>query len=330
MRRVADLVLYRKWVCASNYSSLAFSGGSLANLVLFLLTLDKGTEFVEERVLRVYTFGSPPVTALSESKTSSSSSNGSGDGSKRRKTSSSRVHCSVLESLGLPTNLVWAFVQPWDPIVRLFSDIDSLYPLVDGMMDPDADGITPWPKGPPRTLRPITKTIFEAWDGWPRFRDTYIETGSQSYVAVGIQHILLPDATRYLTDRFLTVSIAVPPVRSVLRVCPTEIYPALVAAFPLDVFEISYVPQAIRSFVHHFYPAYGFPLIEYVRLLEERAEPLLVRDNLATAWSAAELQGEMRESNKGSKEETSPWGLAGDWIQTTIPNRSRNTTATAK
>jgi hypothetical protein len=98
---------------------------------------------------------------------------------------------------------------------------------------------------------------------------------------VGIQHILLPEAKRYLTDRFLTVSIAVPPVRALLRISPHEVFPALNTAFPLDVFEVSYVPQAIRGFVHHFFPAYAFPLVEYVRLLENRAEPFLVRDNLA-------------------------------------------------
>ena len=113
--------------------------------------------------------------------------------------------------------------------------------------------------------------------------------------------VLLPDATRYLTDRFLTVSIAVPPVRSILRISAHELYPALVAAFPLDVFEISYVPQALRGFVHHFYPAYGFPLVEYVRLLEERAEPLLVRDNLASAWSASE-DDDVKEEEESNDE----------------------------
>jgi hypothetical protein len=299
------------------------SGGSLSNLVLFLLTLDKGADYVDQRVLRVYTFGSPPVATLSDKimKAGSSKSN------KRQKSPSSPLlYCEVLESLGLPTGLVWAFVQPWDPICRLFSEIDPLYPLVDGMMDPESDGVTPWPGGPPRTLRPITKAILEAWDGWPRFRDTYFEAGSQQYNAIGIQHILLPEATRYLTDRFLTVSIAVPPVRSILRLSPNDIYPSLVKAFPLDVFEISYVPQAIRSFVHHFYPAYGFPFVEYVRLLEDRAQPSLIRDNLAEVLSSDAIKLEVGKGEDVSDDDSAPWAVAGDWLQATIPNRQKNVT----
>ena len=155
-------------------------------------------------------------------------------------------------------------------------------------------------------------------------------------------------STRYLTDRFLTVSIAVPPVRSILRISGRELYPALVAAFPLDVFEISYVPQAIRGFVHHFYPAYGFPLVEYVRLLEERAEPLLVRDNLASAWSSTE-EDTNKEANggndgdlsaaaavrNGSKageqegEESNLWdSLASPWLSSRSRREESNATAT--
>lgn len=227
-----DIKQYIDWTTPQHKIVLAGHsiGGSVANLVLFLITMERGADFVQERILRVYTFGSPPVAAVTN----------------KPRSSSAVLRCDVLKAFGLPVDTVWAFIQPWDPICRLFSEIDSLYPLI-GDMGPDSDGITPWPNGPPRTLRPVTKAILEAWDGWPRFRDTFYETGAQNYAAVGIQHVLLPEATRYLTDRFLTVSIAVPPVRSLLRLSPTEIYPALATAFPLDVFEISYVPQAIRG-----------------------------------------------------------------------------------
>lgn len=322
-------------------------GGSLANMILFLLTLERGADFVQDRILRVYTFGSPPIAALSADAPSSSTKRGGGRGSSGSKSSSSStssLRCEILEALGLPSNLVWAFVQPWDPICRLFSDIDVLYPLI-GDMGPGSDGITPWPNGPPRTLRAVLKAILEAWEGWPRFRDSWYETGAQSYGSVGIQHILLPEATRYLTDRFLTVSIAVPPVRSILRISGHELYPALVAAFPLDVFEISYVPQAIRGFVHHFYPAYGFPLVEYVRLLEERAEPLLVRDNLASAWSstdedmnkdgADEIDATEAAVRNGSNtsdqevEESTLWdSLASPWLSSRSRREVSNATAT--
>eukprot|EP00977_Amphora_coffeiformis_P017775 scaffold5899_cov167-Amphora_coffeaeformis.AAC.3 len=227
-----DIKQYIDWTTPQHKIVLAGHsiGGSVANLVLFLITMERGADFVQERILRVYTFGSPPVAAVAN----------------KPRSSSAVLRCDVLKAFGLPVDTVWAFIQPWDPICRLFSEIDSLYPLI-GDMGPDSDGVTPWPKGPPRTLRPVAKAILEAWDGWPRFRDSWYETGAQNYAAVGIQHVLLPEATRYLTDRFLTVSIAVPPVRSLLRLSPTEIYPALATAFPLDVFEISYVPQAIRG-----------------------------------------------------------------------------------
>ena len=306
-------------------------GGSLANMVLYLLTLERGADFVEDRVLRVYTFGSPPVTALTGTAPTTTKR-----GKSSKASYSSLLRCDVLDALGLPQNLVWAFVQPWDPICRLFTDIDPLYPLI-GDMGPGSDGVTPWPTGPPRTLRPVTKAILEAWEGWPRFRDTYYKTGSQVYSAVGLQHVLLPDPSKYLTDRFLTVSIAVPPVRSILRISANELYPALVTAFPLDVFEISYVPQAIRSFVHHFYPAYGFPFVEYVRWLEERAEPLLVRDNLSSAWSSTEkdIQKEGDQNiptpkngkNTGSEDDSSLWdSLASPWLSSPSRRESNATT----
>jgi hypothetical protein len=33
--------------------------------------------------------------------------------------------------------------------------------------------------------------------------------------------------------------------------------------FTLDTFTISYVSVAVRSFIHHFYPAYGAPVVDY-------------------------------------------------------------------
>jgi hypothetical protein len=59
---------------------------------------------------------------------------------------------------------------------------------------------------------------------------------------------------------------------------------ALTKAFPLDVFEISYVPQAIRSFVHHFYPAYSAPMVDYVkRLGREKTQQLVDQEDAAVA-----------------------------------------------
>lgn len=48
--------------------------------------------------------------------------------------------CSILEAFGLPTDIVYAYAQPWDPIVRLFTKYDPLYPLIDDLGE---DGYTP-------------------------------------------------------------------------------------------------------------------------------------------------------------------------------------------
>lgn len=268
-------------------------GGSISQLLLILMTMDRGVEFVEKKVLRVYTFGCPPVIALRNAP----------------KTSIQKDHCAILDAFDLPSSLVHGFVQPWDPIVRLFSNIDSLYPLVG---DIGEDGVTPFSSGPPRTLRPITKAIIEAWDGWPRFRDTFKDTLIlQNYTTVGIQHLLLPEPTRYLGDRFVSVNIAVPQVETVLRLSPSELLPALEKVFPLDVFEISFVPQAIRSFVHHFFPAYGLPFVVYVKNLEREAKGLPTK-------SLEEEESTLVQVNGGVKPSTDPessWDLAAQWLK---------------
>lgn len=268
-------------------------GGCLSQLLLILMTTDRGVEFVRERVLRVYTFGSPPVMQL------------------QKNPKESRVdtfdRCDILDAFDLPSSMVHGYVQPWDPIVRLFSRIDALYPLVG---DLGQDGVTPYVSGPPRTLRPITKAIIEAWDGWPRFRDTFRDTlVLQNYTTVGIQHVLLPEPTRYLGDRFVSVNIAVPPVETLLRISPAQLHPALEEVFPLDVFEISFVPQAIRSFVHHFYPAYGIPLPAYVKRLELTAKGLPL-ESLETQIEPVLVPVNGAKAGPGSS-----WDLATQWLQ---------------
>jgi hypothetical protein len=166
--------------------------------------------------------------------------------------------------------MVIGFNQPWDPIVRLFTDYDPLYPLLG---DLGKDGNTLYASGPPRTLRPLTRAIVESWEGWPRFRDSFRATVNQSYESIGVQHLLLPEPIRYISDRLVAVNVQIPPVDSVLRISADELLPALDATFPLDVFQISFVPVTIRSFVHHFYPAYGFPIVEFTERPERSSLP---------------------------------------------------------
>jgi hypothetical protein len=51
--------------------------------------------------------------------------------------------------------------------------------------------------------------------------------------------------------------------QNVANIITSLYHPALNEVFSLDTFSISIIPVAIRSFVHHFYPAYGFPLVEF-------------------------------------------------------------------
>ena len=128
-----------------------------------------------------------------------------------------------------------------------------MYPLIGDLGN---DGVTLYATGPPRTLRPITRAILESWENWPTFRDENRAVMKQDFRSIGICHLLMPEIGRYLTDRLVTVNVNAYPVDEVLRVSSDELYDALEEAFPLDVFSISLVPTAIRSFIHHFFPAY--------------------------------------------------------------------------
>jgi len=151
-------------------------GGSLAILLTILLRNDRGASFVKQNVLRVFTFGSPPIfELLDESKSANLSDS-----------------CSILDAFDLPSDIVYSYNQPWDPIPRLFTKYDPLYPLIDDLGD---DGYTPWVSGPPRTLRPILKTILESWEGWPQYRDNARVKLGQDFRSVGEQYLLLPEVS---------------------------------------------------------------------------------------------------------------------------------------
>jgi hypothetical protein len=220
----------------------------------------------------VYTFGCPPVVRL--------------DTGVQPKTSISPT-CPILELYGLPSSLVYGLVQPWDPIVRLFSPIDGLYPLIDDLGE---DGKTLYSSGPPRSLRLVTRALVEAWEGWPRFRDIVRAAGPQGYQAVGLQHIILPEPVRYLTDRFVNVNVNVPPADEIVRVAPNELYKALETIFPLDVFELSYVTSAIRGFLHHFYPAYDAPLVDYAQKVSKQSMIRTKQEELVQKIEASTIE----------------------------------------
>jgi len=97
----------------------------------------------------------------------------------------------------------------------------------------------------------------------PRFRDNARVNLGQNYRSVGKQFLLLPDPARYLTDRLVSVNIPVPSINNILQISSEELLSALNEVFLIDTFSISTVPVAIRSFIHHFYPAYLDPFLEY-------------------------------------------------------------------
>mmetsp|Transcript_17920 Transcript_17920/g.36001 ORF Transcript_17920/g.36001 Transcript_17920/m.36001 type:complete len:834 (+) Transcript_17920:3-2504(+) len=231
-------------------------GGSLSLLLLALLVNSRGADFVKQKVIRVFTYGSPPIFLL-------------------KKADQIEEKSSILETFGLPDSIAFGYNQPWDPISRLFSEFDPLYPLIDDLGE---DGVTLYASGPPRTLRPITKAILESWEGWPSYRDNAREKLGQHYRNVGKQYLLLPELSRYLTDRLVAVNTAVPPVDVILEVAPEDLLPSLNEVFTLDVFTISYIPVAIRSFVHHFYPAYGLPFRDYAEKLRRPNPVDLISD----------------------------------------------------
>ena len=222
-------------------------GGALSILLMILLVNDRGVDFVRQRVLRVFAYGSPPILELL-STTDINDEELEG------------FQCSILEAFDLPSDIVYSYNQPWDPIIRLYSQFDPLYPLIDDLGE---DGYTPWVSGPSRTLRPIVKTILESWEGWPRLRDN--ARLGQNYRSVGEQYLLLPEPTRYLTDRLVSVNTQVPEVDTIVQLSSKELLPALNEVFLLDTFSISYVSTAIRSFIHHFHPAYGQPIADYAK-----------------------------------------------------------------
>jgi len=243
-------------------------GGSLSILMLFLIAQQRGVDFATEKVSRVYTFGSPPVAVLkSENDDESGTIADIADLVGSDLGGNSLSKCRILEQLGLPPSIVHAYIQPWDPIVRLFSSIDPLYPLLGDMGE---DGETLYVSGPPRSLRPLTRQIIQSWDGWPRFRDNFRAAAKQNFTAVGTQHLLLPDRLRYLSDKLAAVDVQVPEMVCMVTISAEEVYPSLSEHFPLSTFSVSFVPAALRSFIHHFYPAYVFPLVEYTKKVKKR------------------------------------------------------------
>lgn len=82
-----------------------------------------------------------------------------------------------------------------------------------------------------------------------------------------------------MNDRFISVNVGVPPVEVIVRISPEQLLPALDITFPLDTFQVSLVPQAVRSFLHHFYPAYDSAISEYAIKISKKDDPVIQQQN---------------------------------------------------
>lgn len=294
-----DLKKYIDWSAPSQKIILTGHsvGGSISILLTLMLARDRGAQFVRDKILRVFTFGSPPTLMFNP------------EVQPRKKVKSEG--CEILDIFGLPASLVYGSVQPWDPIPRLFSPIDGLYPLVD---DIGEDGMTLFANGPPRSLRLVARALVEAWEGWPTFRDDIRAAGPQSYQHLGLQHIILPEPVRYLTDRFVNVNVNVPPVDEIVRLSSAELYETLETIFPLDVFELSYLTSGIRGFIHHFYPAYDAPLVEYAQKVSQESK---VQTRQEERVQSIEANSIATDEEGGSKRPS--WGQAEQWLKNVVP-----------
>ena len=125
---------------------------------------------------------------------------------------------------------------------------------------------------PPQVLRTLARTILETADAWPEVREVYVQQANQTFSHLGSMHLIMPDAPRYLADRLFSLVVDVPEPFAVVRCAAADLPRVLDAAFRLEEFSISLVPAALRSFVHHFHPAYSRPLVALRRRVADDAE----------------------------------------------------------
>ena len=190
--------------------------------------------FIREKVTKVYTFGSPLVILC----------NGS----------------NALSKMGLPETIVHAFVQPWDPFARLFSEIDPLTPI---FRDFGQDGATPTNIKCP-LLQTIARHFLLGWEDLSKFKKAFVTTMDCCYHPIGVQHIMLPSPSRYFVDKTVTLNLGVPRIAKILTVSSTELLPALNTHFPLDPSCISVLPGLLRSLLHHSPDSYKAPIGDYL------------------------------------------------------------------
>ena len=99
---------------------------------------------------------------------------------------------SPSQLFGYSTDMIKSFVQPWDPVTRLFTSSDPTYPLV-GDLGPD--GVTLYASGPNRILRPLVRSILLIGENiiWAKERCDELRMGPRS--ARGLAPRLTPPSS---------------------------------------------------------------------------------------------------------------------------------------
>jgi hypothetical protein len=99
----------------------------IGGLTLTISFTPFAVDFVEERLLRAYAFGCPPVAVKISSAVT-------GDAPLKRKMSSSAsrgdipYNCEILEAFGLQSSMVYGYVQPWVSLhACMLENPDSLF-----------------------------------------------------------------------------------------------------------------------------------------------------------------------------------------------------------
>jgi hypothetical protein len=91
--------------------------GASVSWYRFITLSSRAADFVRDKVLRVFTFGSPPVAVCSRKplllEEDAEEESNIWDGPVFKGSSGEAYGCSILEAFGLPPSIVYGYIQPW-------------------------------------------------------------------------------------------------------------------------------------------------------------------------------------------------------------------------
>ena len=112
----------------------------------------------------------------------------------------------------------------------------------------------------------------------------------------------------------MSVNVNVPVVDELVRLSSDDLYEALETIFPLDVFELSMLTNGIRGFIHHFYPAYDAPLVQYAQEVSRESNVQTRQEERVQSIEATSIATNEEEGSKRSS-----WGQAEQWLKNVVP-----------